>query len=100
MPFSMRTIAQINCSNFDSIFKNQYKIKGIKNLNEFAHLLKNIKPNKTKFEVDVRAQAIVYKDDGSKDILCLGKWDFAELNGRPVIMSKQFSSYIKTVVGE
>lgn len=100
MPFSMRTIAQINCGSFDSIFKSQYKIKVIKNIDEFAHLLKNIKPNKTKFEVDVRAQAIVYKDDGSKDILCLGKWDFAELNGRPVMISKKFSNYVKGVVGE
>lgn len=98
--YDLETVYKINCQDFEKRFGSsihKHVLTQMTDINKFYEFEKKVKINKKKYHPDVRVKIILYKENGTKDVLCTDGGNSAELNGTPVLISDEFANYIKKV---
>ena len=98
--YDLETVYKINCGDFEKQFGSSihsHVVTKSSDIHTFCEFEKKLKPNSKKYYPDVRAKIIIYKDDGTKDILCLDGGNSAELNGNPMLINDDFVAFIKKI---
>jgi hypothetical protein len=98
--YDLETVYKINCDDFEKQFGSSihsHVVTNSSDLNKFCEFERKLKLNSKKYDPDVRAKIIIYKDDGTKDTLCLDGGNSAELNGTPMLINDDFVAFIKKI---
>jgi len=98
--YDLETVYKINCRDFEKQFgSSMHKrvVTNISDIHRFCEFEKKLKVNNKKYHPDVRVKIIIYKDDGTKDILCSDGGNYAELNGNPMLINDDFIAFIKKI---
>lgn len=98
--YDLETVYKINCGDFEKQFGSSihsHLVIKSSDIHKFCVFEKKLKPNKKKYHPDVRVKIILYKEDGTQDILCLDGGNSAELNGSPMLINDDFVAFIKKI---
>lgn len=98
--YDLETFYKIHCADFDNQFNRDVHTKFITDticINKFSVFLGTLKANKKKYYPDVRAKIIIYRSNGTEDVLCIDGGNSAEFDGNSMLIDTKFVNFIKKI---
>jgi hypothetical protein len=99
--YNLETAAKVTCDDFEKEFYPRFlRIDTINNeaeLREFYNYQLDLKSDPKRYTPDVRIKVFICKFQGPPEILCSNSEKAGLLDGKPVIISDEFSSFIKRI---